>query len=482
LQDFQAFYCCLHGIFIWTGIISEKRVLLYSNNIAQGELSFQDISFNPFRQFPDISIYGIQMEFDNRVEHDQEALFVERLKASFNFSSEVIQSRIDTDMELDFVQLSDKIQFRNKSLRLETAFTFQVRERILQIEPSLFSIDQAMMNISGDIDINVNDKFHFEVDGSDHDFSMFRLFLSREGLKNLKQGDLYFRGFIKGTPGDEIPVADFTFGLEDVTMYLPLAEDYIRELNLSGKFNSGSRGDLSAASLDIDTLLAQLPSGHLNASLQMVDFASPKIDLIWDMEASLYGLESVFKMEFLDSLRGEIDTECRLLGAHFDPDSNYIIADFFMLDIHCDDVSLSIPGIISIHQLAGDIRTDMDTTWLMNLDVSVSTSTSKVLDFETNPEMVFEINNLDGTVEDFLPRLTDISGELILGEKYHRTFLDFNSFEIAMLESRLNADLELHSPAKRRTYIAMDVQAGDLNPGELLWEGDADSIPYRLGD
>ena len=329
-----------------------RRVLLHSNNLAPGELSFKDITFNPLRHFPDISLllkevdyyenpigsrnqnekavfeikrlyaaldiqelirgkikvskvslrngdimlvrypdstlnllnafepyekrveetmqdstgpeldldldqislYNIQVEFDDRVESDKEVLLMKRLTASFSITPEIIRSEVKTDMDLQMIRLSDKVLFSNKELGLETAFRFQREGGILQIEPSTLSIDKASMNISGDIDFNENDKFNIQVDGSDQDFSLFQMVLSREGLKNLKQGELYFRGNIIGTPGQDIPLADFTFGLEDVTMYVPQAKDYIRDLNLSGKFNSGSKGDLSAAILDIDTL------------------------------------------------------------------------------------------------------------------------------------------------------------------------------------------------------------------------------------
>jgi uncharacterized protein involved in outer membrane biogenesis len=610
-----------------------RKVLLHSNKIAQGELSFEDIAFNPFRYFPDISLllkdvdyfenpigsrhqneravceferlyvvldimklirgqihvarvsmrngelqlvrypdstlnlinafqsyapkvdedtadspdllldldqislYNIQIEFDDRVNQDQEAMLMERLRASFSISPEVINSRVETSMKLQMVQVSDKLRFRNKNLSLQTVFTVQRDQGILEIEPSKLSIDQAMMDVSGNIHLNVNNKFDIEVDGSDQDFSLFQVFLSREGLKNMKQGDLYFRGNIIGTPGQEIPAADFTFGLKDVTIYVPKAEDYIRDLNLSGNFYSGLKGDLSAARLQIDTLLADLPSGYLNASLQLENFASPNIDLIWDMEASLSGLEKVFKMVFFDSLQGEIDTECKLLGARFDPDSGYITADVFLLDLQCKEVSISIPDVISIQKIDGNVYTDKDTTWFKNLDVRtedtdfmingvvynalylpakvehditadlqiqsnifdmpeflsfvpairedfpyriididldvvLSTSTSKMLDFD--------IRHLDATIEDFLPRVTDLSGNFILDEKYHRTFLDFNGFEFGMLESNLSANLEIHSPAEKRTFITMDVQTQDLNPGELFWGEDGDSIPDFL--
>ena len=620
-----------------------RRVLLYSNNLAPGELSFMDITFDPMRHFPDISLllkevdyyenpvdsrnqnekavcqidrlyaaldikelikgkikvsrislrngnimlvrypdstlnllnafdpyekrvketmqdstgpaldldldqisfYNILVEFDDRVENDKEALLMKRLTSSFSITPEIILCEVKTDMDLQMIRLSDKVQFSNKELGLETAFFFKRDSGILQIEPSTFSIDKASMNISGDIDFNENDRFNIQVNGSDEDFSLFRMVLSREGLKNLKRGELYFRGNIIGTPGRDIPLADFTFGLEDVTMYVPRAKDYIRDLNLSGKFNSGSKGDLSAAILDIDTLLAQLPLGHLHGSLHLENFKAPEIDLIWDMKTSLSGMEKVLKMELFDSLGGEIDTECKLQGARFDPDSNHIVADVFTLDILCDDVSVSIPDVVSIQKIDGNIYNDKDTTWIKNLDVRtgntdlfingvvynalylpakvendiwadlqirsrifdmpeflsfvpairedfpyrimdvdldvvLSTSTSKMIDFEKNPQIDFNIKNLDATIEDFLPRVRDISGEFILAEKYHRTFLDFNNFEIEILESSLLADMELHSPAKKRTFMTMDVQAQDLNLGEIFWGEDGDSIPEFL--
>ncbi len=279
-----------------------RRVLLYTNNFAQGELSFKEITFDPVRHFPDISLllkdvdyyenpigsrnqnekavfeiarlyaaldvqelirgkikvskvslrngnimlvrypdsslnllnafvlyeqknmesmpdstgpvldldldqislHNIQVEFDDRVESDNESLLMKRLTASFSITPEIIRSEVMTEMELQMVRLSDKVMFRNKDLGLETAFRFDRETGILQIEPSTLSIDKASMNISGDIDFKKNDKFNIEVDGSDQDFSIFQLLLTKEGLKNLKQGGIIFQGKYhrQSRPGD----------------------------------------------------------------------------------------------------------------------------------------------------------------------------------------------------------------------------------------------------------------------------------------
>ena len=492
-----------------------------------------------------VTLDGIRTVFDDRVKRDREALSVNRLRASFRYSPDEIRSVMDTRMDLELVRLSDKILFRDRSLELQTAFSFRRNDQLLEIASSKLAIDQALMNIKGEIDFREHDRFIIEVDGSDHDFSMFQLFLTREGLKNLRSGDLFFNGTVTGIPGQELPLANFSFGLDDVSLYVPLARDYIRELNLTGTFSSGSKGDLSGARLDIDTMHAGLPSGYLNASFHMANFDAPDLNLMLDMEASLTGLEEVLRLDFLDSLQGDIGTHCMLKGVRKDTDSGRITADDFFVTIKCDQVACSIPGIMSIKQATGIIRSDKDTTRFedfkvlagtsdfringsivnglylpfhrekeiiadlkvtssmfdlpgflsfvpgfgeafpyrirdMMLDMAITTSTTGMLDFEANPTMDFQIRHLDGTIEHFLPRTTNISGEISLGEKQGRTFMDFRDFQLDILDGNLRADLELSIPEVRNTLLKMDIAANHVNPGKILWGQEPDSIPDML--
>jgi hypothetical protein len=645
-------FICLAGLFIllvFTGYLYfdrnriGRKILLHASQFSKGELEFQEISFNPFKHFPELSLTlvdvtyyehsirsrnqneeavvdigrlyaaidmldlvrgdinvsgiflregniqlvrypdstlnllnsfkpveagenetvekqdtsslnldlrkvtldGIRVVFDDRVEQVREAFSVNRLKASFRYSPEEIRSVMETSMNLERVQLSDKISFRDKSLELESAVVFRRHDRLLEIAPSTLAVDRALMKIKGEIDFRVNDRFSLEVNGSDHDFSFFQLFLTREGLKNLRRGDLYFNGTITDIPGRELPLADFRFGLDDVLLYVPLAKDYIRDLNLTGTFSSGTKGDLSGARLSIDTMQAVLPYGYLNASLHLADFHSPNLDLMLDMEASLTGLDQVLRLDFLDSLSGGISTHCMLKGVRNDPDSGHVTADDFSLTVNCDRLAFSIPGIMSIRQATGIIRSDRDTTrledfkvliggsdFLINgsivnglylpfhrekeiladlrmvsgtfdlpdflsfipgvgedfpyriknvlLELTLSTSTFSLIDFEATPSMDFRIRHLDGTIEHFLPRTTNISGEFSLGEKHGRTFLDFRDFQCDILDGHLGADLELSIPEARNTLLKMDIASDQLNPGKIFWSQEPDSIPDVL--
>ena len=483
-----------------------------------------------------ISFQGIRVAFDDRIERDKEALSIERLRASFSYTPEEIRAVLETQLDLEWVRLSDKVLFREKDLGLETAVVFGRQDQMLKIAPSRLSIDQALMNIGGEIDFRENDKFFLEVDGSDHDFSIFQLFLTREGLKNFRSGDLYFRGSITGIPGREIPMADFTFGLDEVRLYVPLADDYIQNLNLSGSFTSGSKGDLSRARLDVDTVQADLPAGHLRASMHLENFNAPRADLLLDMDASLTGLDEIIRIDFIDSLSGNIDADVKILGLRKDPDSNRVVADDFSLEIACKDIAFSIPEVLSFRKADGNIYLQRDTTWLEDftvladdsdffingyiinglflpfrveeniyadlevqselfdlpgflsfvpelgesfpyrindaqLGVYVSTSTSKMLDFEANPSMDFEIRHLEGTIEGFLPRTSNISGQFSLGEQLGRTHLDFRDFGLDILDGSLQADLEIFNPAPGNTHLNMSVKTHDVNPGQVFWGG-----------
>jgi AsmA protein len=566
LADIGRLYAAIDIVELIRGDISVSKILLEDGHIRL--VRYPDSTLNLLNSFKpleeaempvaemedttefnldirQVSCYGIQVSFDDRVEGDKEALAVKNMKASFRYAPEEIRTELDTRMVLELVKLSDKVRFRDKSLRLESSITFQRLDRMLEIAPSRLTIDQAMMNIEGEIDFKVNDKFSLEVDGSDHDFSIFQLFLTGEGLENLEKGDLYFKGSITGIPGREIPTADFRFGLQDVLLYVPLADDYIREVKLSGSLNSGSKGDLSGLSLDLDTLQAVLPAGHVNASLHLQDLVSPDLDLILDMEASLVGLDQVLKLDFLDDLQGDIRTQCHLRGLRINRDIPHITADEYAYEISCRDVALSLPGILSLKKVDGRIHADGDTTWLEEftvltedsdlhvngtlfnvlhlpfrveeeitmdlqvvsgvfdlpgflsfvpevgayfpyrikdayLDATVETSPSRILEYEANPSMDFQVKQLDGTIEDFLPRTTNISGDFSMDEKQGRTFLDFREFSLDILAGSVEANLQLYTPAVGHTLLNMAAITRNLNVGKVFWYDLPDSIPDFL--
>ena len=116
----------------------------------------------------------------------------------------------------------------------------------------------------------------------------------------------------------------------------------------------------------------------------------------------------------------------------------------------------------------------------VSLDASISSSTSRLLDVQANPSIDFQIDRLDATIEEFLPRTSGISGAFSLSEKDGSTYLDFRDFQFDILDGRMEADLALHVPAHRGTRLKMAVSSDHVNPGQVFWHDRPDSLPEFL--
>jgi len=492
-----------------------------------------------------VLLEDISFIYDNRLEGNLAELDFKALNASLEYTPEAIRSRLETDIEIESVQLSNIKRMGHSDLYLETAFEFLREELSLVLDPSILVFDDAKLNIGGELNFKDKGSVNLDIDGSDHDFTFLQLIFSETGLKNLEEGDMYIRGTVKNNSLKGLPVVDLSFGLDNVRMFVPKAQDYISNLNLKGRLNTGRKTDLSSARLRIDTLYALLPDGYVNAALSIKNFRVPEIDVLWDMKADLSGLDQVFNFGFLDSLQGSFESSIIIRNAIFNPDSGLMDTEFFEANLVFDSASVAFPGIMSINLLDGRIHHNEKTTHFHNLkaligdtdffingkinnsmyipfqvdtiitadlkvqsevfdlpgfldfvpvfpeafpfrildvdlDVSITTSTKRFLDMSPNPSMTFEINHLDAEIENLLPHATIDHGVFELHHKNERVDLDFQEFEIGILGADLVADLQLHSPALRQTYIEMAIDVDGLNPSLFIWDEESDTIPEFL--
>ena len=88
--------------------------------------------------------------------------------------------------------------------------------------------------------LSENKETDLKIEGDVKDVKLLKLFLSEYGLKNLNSGETYFKGTVKGSYNQKLPLMEFNFGLRDVNISIPQVNHQISNLNLDGYFNSGS--------------------------------------------------------------------------------------------------------------------------------------------------------------------------------------------------------------------------------------------------
>ena len=160
-------------------------------------------------------------------------------------------------------------------LNLESNLEVDTDSIYVKLEEGSFSIGEAKFLFNGVFDSKNQGFVDLSVSGSDEDFSLFTLLLKDEGIKNLKSGDIFFKGSVRGKTFVEFPAIEVSFGLNDVNLINPITKREIKKLNLKGYFNSGKEDDWSNAQLNIDTLYAHLKDGSLKFKGSLHNLKSP---------------------------------------------------------------------------------------------------------------------------------------------------------------------------------------------------------------
>jgi len=499
----------------------ESDTLQNDNDTLSGQSMELEINLHK------IILKNIGVSYSNVPKNNNSEYSIQSLNASLNYLPNSIMCFINSDINVDKKILLGGLALNNKPINIETSVAYDRSLQEITIEPSELSFDRANFAIGGNIILSDDGFIDLQITGNDKDFSILNLFLTNTGVKNIKQGDLYFKGTVKGKLFDGIPLVECSFGMEDVYIEIPNTDHSINKLSLKGNFRSGINKNLSKAHLNVENLTAQLPGGNLNCTFSVRDFQTPYFDVQYQMEADITGFEKVFNLGILDSLRGliAIDTDFR---GKYDPVTSQVIEEKDNSVIRFDGVSFVLPGVTQIQNTNGTLRFDADTLLFedfgleigrsdfningsitnifyllfdvekdidgsldiisktydlpdffkydqrvgssfpyriknIDLGVKVSTSTFNLSNFTSTPKIVFDIQNLDAEIEDFLPPIRINSGLFTLEENDSPLNLDFDDFDIEIAGSKLLADVVFNSPRHDPDWLNVDVNSKNLN-------------------
>lgn len=463
-------------------------------NLKQDTLSSDLDTANFNLDLKRIALKGVFVSYNNMPNNTTSSYSISSLDASLNIQDKMIKSELDADIKIIEINQSGGFLLSNKQIGIESSLSYDKNFNLFQIEPSKLSFDKADFIIDGSLDISQSSVIDVSVVGNDKDFSVLSLFLSKRGMKNVKSGDLYFNGTIKGELTQGIPFIDFSFGMDDVEVQIPNTTKSISKMGLTGVFKSGAIKDLSKAELIIKDIKANLPGGNMSGQFSIQNFVKPVLDIDFNMTSDIYGLDQIFNIEVIDSLEGKIIIDTRFNGS-FDDATSKIVREVDTSSIVFKNVSFNIPEVNQVRNVNGKIRVENDTTYLddfnleigtsdfningsltnlfslilnvddkidgslkilsdtydfpdffkydsvvatsfpyqieaVNLNVNVLTSTSALTNFIVTPRIVFDIRSLKAEIKDFLPPVKINDGVFTLGLP----------FDFAQGDSSLNLD------------------------------------------
>jgi len=491
-----------------------------------------------------LSLSNIKIKAKNFLTANAFGIFVKDFNSQISFGKKHVAADFLLDLTIDSVIIKDKLILSDKNLSLDSKVHFNRDSAFVRVDDSKLVFNEAYFNFKGSLDLKNEGNADLSITGEKEiNESFLSLFLKEAVTKNLKRGSAEFIASVKGKTFTQFPRVEIEFLLSDVFLLNPVTNKLIKNLNLKGTFSSGSKNDFSEALLLIDTLYADFPRGVLRFSGKAENFVSPEIDISLFLDAEVTGLNDIFKIKFIDDIRGGIKIDQKFKGK-YNSDKKKVITELNNADIILTDFGISIPRAVKLDKVNGAISRKNDKYFIkdlwviykdtdllidgelsnlhylifgadkdinaelmikspvfnladflffdpyikrdfpyriLNIDLSVlvRTSTGKLLKFKSFPEIEVDIKKLEASVENFLPAININSGKFVLTENILGFNLKFGKFKTEFLGGELNFTGEYNVSRFQPYYIKTSAAFKDIMPS-TFFNSPGDTIPESL--
>lgn len=491
-------------------------------------------------QVENLELANILVNAENKFKKNKVQLKINKFQSDFTYQSKIINSSFELDCEVDSLIKNSRSLLTELQIKIASKLQIDSDSIFIRLNDGELAIGQAQFQFNGIFDSKNQGYVDMSVVGSDKDFSLFSLFLSDTGLRNLKSGKVDLKARVKGKTYNEFPEIAVSFALSKVFLTNPITKREIKNLNLRGNFTSGKNDDWSDAELKIDTLYADIPDGFVNLSGSINNFSQPQLNLNLLLSADLTGFDKVFKITAISDLKGRIEISDKLFGNYSVGKQEYV-NEFNQARIVFKGFGIAIPGTLKFDQVDGiitrkndDIQFEdlklisQDSDFLINgevknalallfkreeeitgnlqikskifdlpnflffdpsikrdfnhrildvdVDVIATTTTTKATKFKSFPEIEFNIKKIHATAEGFLPRLKINSGIFNISENILGFNLKFTDFKTHFLKGNFNFTGEYNTSKYQPFYIKTKADCNDVSIGELFYAPD-DTIP-----
>jgi hypothetical protein len=216
----------------------------------------------------------------------------------------------DCDFILSVIQDGESTFFKNKQGEIHTDFSFDLKNLILNFEPSTICIEKAKFNFEGSIDLANNAYLDLKFGGEKPNFDMFLSLAPEELTPTLERyanaGDVYFEAEIKGKSLNTIPHIEARFGCKETFISNQFNKKKVDQLQFNAFFTTGDSNTVETMYFEMKDFEARPEAGRFKVDLSVLNFASPEINLKLDSDFNLEFLADFFELDNLFQLSGKV--------------------------------------------------------------------------------------------------------------------------------------------------------------------------------
>ena len=491
-----------------------------------------------------ISLRNVDIDILRMIPGHKHKVKINTSKASLQIRPDSIQAKLDMDIDIVEVILTEKISMKDEHMTCKADLSFYNSSNSLMINQGELGLNKAEFNIIGEILLDDKGFIDLEVVANDESMRFTNLILTSEGIDNLKSGELYFHGSIYGPMRYAQPEINVNFGIKDMSISIPNSNKSVDKLNMNGFFTSGSEKDLSMAMLRLDTLTGLMPEGYVHASLEVRNFSTPHLKYKADIKTSIDGLDKIFDIKPFENIHGDITIRNNYNG-YLKEDGEWVALKQEEMFVEFDSISLNIIDVINVRTLDGSLSGGLDSIYISDLyletgnsdlsakgmvnnisnlvldrglpveadlrlrsqtydffefwtflpnvagsfpftikdaylDVFFSSSYENLTNFIDVPEMDFNIRHLEGSVINLLPWTELKHGHFKMNEKDSVSILDFSNFSIESVDGKVDVDFRYYITQGDDDSLKLSMDIENLNPARIIQFEENDTIPEIL--
>lgn len=237
--------------------------------------------------------------------------FFNDTQANFKTGTDLTTVSLDSRFLLNLTIDGDNSYVRQKHFDLQTELDFNTKSQLLTIKPSEVTLERAVFNMNGTIDLDDDMNMNIDFKGNKPNFDLFVAFAPNELAEALERyenaGKIFFDATIKGKSINGYnPLIDVTFGCEEAFFNNKTSNKKLDDLYFKGHFTTGELRNASTMEFSLENFSAKPEAGTFSGNLLVKNFESPDINMQLRSQFELDFLAKFLNINDLENLKGSV--------------------------------------------------------------------------------------------------------------------------------------------------------------------------------
>lgn len=294
-----------------------------------------------------IQLKDILLLMNDRTGDNHLRLNVNQLQSSFSYLPEKVAATLEVNMDVSSVKYLTYNDETERNVIFQSEATLYSGPKTIQVKPSRLEVSGLELETWGSCDFFETPKIDFEFRAKNEGLELlnhiFRGILDLDELEQIGQGSIFLSGDVQGYFKDTLPVVHVSGGAEKIGFRVKSIQQEVSDISFSLQASNGNSLDFSNAFLRVENFEAKFPEGDIHANLSVENALSPELEVEFNGEIDLLGLETMLDIDVLSAMEGKVALLGDLKGS-IDMDSGRFLntRGFILADL--DQVGFGLTG------------------------------------------------------------------------------------------------------------------------------------------